>query len=381
MATGTGTVPALLARGWVTLLAGDRVAASRDAVAARAAAGARRDPAGLAEALELAVLAAPDPAAAAGLLDEAAAVWAELGDPVGDARVRLLAARLAGAAGRPAVDAAARDLTELGVRLDSGVAGALAVPAPQPPISVRTLGEFRVLRGGLPIPSAEWRSKKARDLFKILVTHRGRPATRERLVSLLWPDDPSDRTANRLSVLLSTLRTVLAPDPTEPDTGPILADRHTVTLDLSMVELDVDAFLSAAVAAQAADRGDDPAAHGLLATAEAAYTGDFLPEDPYDEWAEGLRDIARTTHIALLRALVRRTTDVDEREHHLRQLLSHDPYDEPAHRQLVYTLRAAGRHGEARRRYRDYAARMAEIGVTPAPFQPLPARQARPRGA
>jgi DNA-binding SARP family transcriptional activator/ATP/maltotriose-dependent transcriptional regulator MalT len=385
LASGTGTVPALLARGWVALQAGDRGAAGRDAAAARAAAGARRDQAGLAEALELAVLSAPEPVAAAGLLDEAAAVWAELGDPVGDARVRLLTARLAGPSGRAAVDAATRDLTELGVRLDTGVAGALAVPAPRPPIAVRTLGEFRVLRGGQPIPSAEWRSKKARDLFKILVTHRGRPATRERLVNLLWPDDPSDRTANRLSVLLSTLRTVLAPDPAEPDgspdAGPILADRHTVTLDLSMVELDVDAFLTAAATAQAADRGDDQAARGLLAAAEAAYTGDFLPEDPYDEWAEGLRDLARTTHIAVLRALIRRTGDVDQREHHLRQLLGHDPYDEPAHRQLVQTLRAAGRHGEARRRYRDYAARMAEIGVTPAPFQPVPASRARPRGA
>jgi DNA-binding SARP family transcriptional activator len=249
-----------------------------------------------------------------------------------------------------------------------------------PPISVRTLGEFRVFRGGQPIPATEWQSKKARDLFKILVTHRGQPATREQLVSLLWPDDPSDRTANRLSVLLSRLRTVLAPDRAEPDTGPILADRHTVTLDLAMVELDVDAFLTAAATAQAADRCDEPDAHGLLATAEAAYTGDFLPDDPYYEWAEELRETARCTHIALLRTLIRRTTDLDQREHQLRRLLAHDPYDEPTHHALIGTLTAAGRHSEALRRYRDYAARMAEIGVTPAPFQPVTATRSRSVG-
>jgi ATP/maltotriose-dependent transcriptional regulator MalT/DNA-binding SARP family transcriptional activator len=369
LATGTGKVMALLARGWVALLAGDRDAASRDAAAARAAAGARRDRAGLAEALELAVLAAPEPAGAVALLDEAAALWAELDDPIGDARVRLVAARLAGPSGRLTAEAVTAELQARGLRVDSGIADALAVPTPQPLITVQTLGEFRVLRGGLPIPSTEWRSKKARDLFKILVTHRGRPATRERLMNLLWPDDLADRTANRLSVLLSTLRTVLDPDRTVPEPGPILADRHTVGLDLTLVVLDIDVFLTAAADALAADRRDDPAAARLLATAETGYTGDFLPEDLYEEWAGPLRDTARTTHIALLRALVRHSTDPDLRERHLLQLLDHDAYDEQAHQGLVRTLQAAGRHGEARRRYHDYAARMAEIGITPVPLQ------------
>jgi ATP/maltotriose-dependent transcriptional regulator MalT/DNA-binding SARP family transcriptional activator len=369
VATGTGKVAAVLAHGWVALLAGDRAAANRDAAAARAVAGARRDRAGLAEALELAVLAAAEPAGAVALLDEAAALWAELDDPIGDARVRLIAARLAGPSGRLTAEAVTAELQAHGLRVDSGVADALAVPAPQPLITVQTLGEFRVLRRGLPIPSTEWRSKKARDLFKILVTYRGRPATRERLMNLLWPDDPADRTANRLSVLLSTLRTVLDPERAVPEPGPILADRHTVTLDLALVVLDIDVFLTAAADALAADRRADPAAARLLAIAETGYTGGFLPEDPYGEWADPLRDTARTTHIAILRALTRHATDADQRERHLLQLLDHDPYDEQAHQSLVSTLNAAGRHGEARRRYHDYAARMAEIGVTPAPLQ------------
>jgi DNA-binding SARP family transcriptional activator len=285
---------------------------------------------------------------------------------VGEARVQLVAARLAGPIGWPLADAATAALHRYGLRVDSGVADALAVPAPQPPIAVRTLGGFQVLRDGVPIPSTEWRSKKARDLFKILITFRGRPAARERLVSVLWPDDQSDRTANRLSVLLSTLRTVLDPDRAIPEPGPVRADRDTVALDLALIAVDLETFLSLAASAQAADRQAEPAAVGLLTAAEAAYTGDFLPEDRYDEWAEPLRDTARTTHIAVLRALVRHLADPDRREPYLLQLLDHDPYDEQAHRQLVQTLLEAGRHGEANRRYAAYVERMAEIGVTPA---------------
>jgi DNA-binding SARP family transcriptional activator len=367
LATGTGRVPALLARGFVRLLAGDRDGAAADADTARSVAGARRDAAGLAEGLELAALSATDPAAASGPLTEAGALWAELGDPVGRARVALVTARLAGPAGRRAAGAAAAALAGYGLRVDSGVAGALAVPVPAAPLAVRVLGEFQVLRAGVPVAPGEWRSKKARDLFKILVLQRGRPVSRERLIDLLWPEEAPGRTANRLSVLLSTLRTVLDPERAVPEPGPVRADRDAVALDLTRVAVDVEAFLALAAGAHDADRRADPAAAELLAAADAAYGGELLPEDPYDEWSRPLRDATRAAHVAVLRALLRRTTDPDERARHLLRLLDHDPYDEPAHQQLIGALRTAGRHGEAQRRYEVYAQRMAEIGIAPVP--------------
>ena len=52
-------------------------------------------------------------------------------------------------------------------------------------------------------------------------------------------------------------------------------------------------------------------------------------------------------------------------------MLARDPYDERAHLQLVRALSAAGRHGEARRMYRAYSGRMAEIAVEAAAFPDL----------
>ena len=54
----------------------------------------------------------------------------------------------------------------------------------------------------------------------------------------------------------------------------------------------------------------------------------------------------------------------DDAGRHLLRLLSFDPYDEPAHRELVELLTANGRHGEAQRARARYVAAMREIGVS-----------------
>ena len=45
------------------------------------------------------------------------------------------------------------------------------------PLAIQALGGFRVLRHGEPVPAEEWKSKKARDLLKILAARRGNPVT------------------------------------------------------------------------------------------------------------------------------------------------------------------------------------------------------------
>ena len=50
------------------------------------------------------------------------------------------------------------------------------------------------------------------------------------------------------------------------------------------------------------------------------------------------------------------------------RILDVDPYDEDAHLGLISSLLAQRRHGEARRAYRHYSAKMAELELEPAPF-------------
>ncbi len=360
-----GRVPALLARGWVALIAGDRDAAQADATAARALAGQRRDRAGLADSLQLTASSSGDPQAAAGLLTEAVALWRTLGDPVGEASALLALVQVSGMA--PDRTAAAQaELFKHGVRHDSRTADVLGASLPRAPrLAVQTLGTFQVLRDGVPVPAREWQSKKARDLLKILIAHRGRPVARPRLAELLWPDANSDRVGNRLSVQLSTLRAVLAVDQGTGDFEPVVADRNAVSLDPSLVDIDMERFLAAAEAARTAYRHGEPAGHALLVDAVEMYHGEFLVEELYEDWATQPREEVRSAYAALLRILVRVVPDADQRVDYLLRLLDLDGYDEGAHLHLVHILREARRHGEAQRRYELYAERMAEIGVIP----------------
>lgn len=50
------------------------------------------------------------------------------------------------------------------------------------------------------------------------------------------------------------------------------------------------------------------------------------------------------------------------------RVLERDAYDETAHLGVVRALIDAGRHGEARRAYRRYVARMAELEIEASPF-------------
>jgi len=359
----------LLAASWVALVRGDRDSALERAAEAAAEAGVRRDRGALAESLELRALAGEHAERDAERLTEAAAIWHELGNPAGEARAHLLVALLTGDA-----DAAARTETELAAVGARGYRSSLALVAPPsegPPVVVEALGRFRVVRDGEPVPAGAWQSRKARDLLKMLVARRGRPTPRDVLMEALWPGQSPAPLGNRLSVLLSTVRSVLDAQRRYEQDHFVGADKSAVWLRYEHVAVDAETFLADALDALGRARDRAPNAYDRLAAAEAAYTGDLLEEDAYEDWAIGLREELRTTYVAVVRALAElaaATGDVDATVRYSLRLLERDPYDEPAHLGLVAALEAAGRHGEARRRFRVYAGRMDEIGVEAAPF-------------
>jgi pimeloyl-ACP methyl ester carboxylesterase/DNA-binding SARP family transcriptional activator len=227
-------------------------------------------------------------------------------------------------------------------------------PRSQPPrrgatTRIMTLGRFGVERGDEEVPISEWGSRRARQLCKRLVAARGRPLTREELIDMLWPGESDmTRLGARLSVQLSSVKRVLG--------GGVVADRQTVRLDTGEVATDLEEFYAA--------KDDDAIV--------AAYGGEFLPEDRYEDWTNAGRAEARTRFVTAARRVADR-----ERSHgnHLqaaatrRLLLAADGYDEAAHHALVEELAAAGEANEARRAHAAWAAAMAEIDVEVAPFE------------
>ncbi|MGH3944668.1 MAG: BTAD domain-containing putative transcriptional regulator [Pseudonocardiaceae bacterium] len=367
---GLREVPAFLARGWVELMGDDRLGALVDADRAAVAARQRRDNPGLAEAITLGVLASSDPTVAATPLREAIDIWQETGCRLEEAATRVVAGRIG--APIPGIDAdlADRMLRDYGVEVESRrAAGPLAaLVRSAPAVSIQTLGVFQVIRDGAPIPPTVWKSKKARDLLKILIARR-RPTPRDQLMELLWPEAEPAVAGNRLSVLLSTVRDVLQPQ--SSGEGPLVTTGGAVWLNRAQVSVDVEDFLTRATAALDADRAKAPDATTRVEAALAAHTGDFLEEDPYQEWGCALAEEVRATRIALLRALAARLRDAGDTDAVVRcslRLLEQDRYDEEAHLNLVGVLLEGGRLGEARRHYRTYVSRMTEIDVQPSPL-------------
>ncbi|MGN9909401.1 tetratricopeptide repeat protein [Phytohabitans sp. LJ34] len=353
-----------MARGWVALAAGEPVRAQACAEQAVATARACRQADVLAEALELAAAVTGEASLARAALAEAEAIWCRAGaEPAAD-RVRVLLGRLPGADGpqRWAAREATRRLVALGV---PAVEGASLPPVEAAPVRVRVLGRFDVVVGGQAVPLPAWRSRQARTLLKILIARRGRPVPRGELCELLWPDDEPSRTAHRLSVLLSAVRNVLDPSRQRPADHYLRADPAGVCFDIGRVALDVEDLLrDAAHGLRLAREGHPERAREILAEVDAAYRGDAFDDEPYEEWADGLREEARAVWLRALRELAelcRRAGDLDQAATTLVRLLVTDAYDEPAHRALVEVLRVAGRHGEAQRAFERWAGAMRSI--------------------
>ncbi|WFE52398.1 BTAD domain-containing putative transcriptional regulator [Micromonospora sp. WMMD1155] len=360
---GPDSATARLALGWVALETGDHERAAEVARTASTAARLHRDRAALAEALELRGAAAVDPDDTRQAWREAEATLHDIRSAVAADRLAVLLSRLPGADPQERVNArlAAERLTAAGVPPPTlsrqGPCGVAQV-------TVRTLGRFEVFVDGAHVPATAWQSRKARDLLRILAARRGRAVPREQLGEMLWPNQDPDRVGHRLSVALSTLRGVLDPQRRTPTDHFVIAAHPSLALDVGHVELDVEEFLAeAAHGFRLAEQGETDSARATLLLAEQRYRGDFLEDEPYDDWSRATREEARRVYLRVVRKLASLAYAVDETVRHLGRALELEPYDEGVHGEFVRTLTAAGRHGEAAQAYRRYVEAMSSIGV------------------
>lgn len=149
---------------------------------------------------------------------------------------------------------------------------------PQPRINV--LGRFEVLSlGG---ERAEWTSRKARELLKMLVAAQGAPTPREVFMDVLWPNENPAILNNRFSVAVNVIRRALDPEKLRPTQHHVVTDGDSIRLNTAHVDIDVERFLMLARRADAASRK----------AATELYRGVAFPEDLYADWAVEIRDHA-----------------------------------------------------------------------------------------
>lgn len=367
-----GDARALLSAGWVAHAVDDATFAQECASKAIAEAGRRHDLTALADGLELRAAIADtsgDDADVAALLDEAASAWQETGDVIRIAINRLLRARHAKDRGGEA--AARSTLNGLGIRVDaSRIAGPLhaAGQVTPPLVAIRTLGAFSVAINGEPLSTSAWPSRKSRALVKILASSRRRAISRAALSEILWPGVPD--TSARLSVILSTTRTLFDPERRYPSDHFLVTTKDDVRLNLDTVGCDIAEFEELANAGLLARREGSPDALAILQAAAVRYPAPFLAEEVDSDWAAEARERLQWLSADVKRGIVELLHAQGESESAigwLVALVSDDSYDEAAHLDLVRSLVRSRRHGEAARAYSAYERRMRELGVEPTP--------------
>ena len=231
------------------------------------------------------------------------AIWRDLREP---ARRGSRRAARGAALGRRRLRARAAEerLRELGAR---GYRADAVAPPPARP------GRPRRHPGARTLPRAARR--RAGPAHRLAVAEGARPPEDPRRASgppdaARLPDggavaraETPERSATASPCSSSTVRTVLDPEKRFDADHFIAADRSSVWLQSENLAVDVERFLDAASEALAALRDGSPDAVRRLAAAEAAYSGDFLEEDAYEEWALALREEARAAYTEVARAL------------------------------------------------------------------------------
>src|SRR4051794_12422922 len=143
-------------------------------------------------------------------------------------------------------------------------------------VNVTLLGGFAATVDGVTVPDSAWRLKKGRELVKLLALARGHRLHRDQALDVLWRELAPSAAANNLHQAVHVARRVLG-------SGAIQVRDEVLSLEAS-VEVDVDQLERAAADARRMKTAS------AYRAALALYRGELLPENRYDDWAEGRRD-------------------------------------------------------------------------------------------
>ncbi|GAB4109696.1 MAG: BTAD domain-containing putative transcriptional regulator [Roseiflexaceae bacterium] len=304
----------------------------------------------------------------------------------GDHQVRIRAITLIGELGIVSAYATLRNLTKerhLEVRQAAETALERLVYHPTHQLQVRTLGGFSLMRGEYEVRDRDWRSSKARQLFQLLLTERGRAVNREQIQEILWPEMDAEAASNNLRVTVNRLNKALEPD--RPEGAPstyLIQQADTFSLNLRMMVVDAIQFTEAAEEAhQALSRSQRSIAIAAFQRAVGWYRGSYLPDCTYDDWSgverERLASLFSDIALTLGKLLLE-----DQLPHEAVGLawrvLEQDRVSEEAYQLLIQAHLLLGERSTALRLYERCRAMLhQEFGIDPLPETIALAERAR----
>lgn len=177
-----------------------------------------------------------------------------------------------------------------------------------PAITIRLLGEFSIRsNSGERVDDAHWSGRrKARQLLAHLVLAEGKPVHAHTIENALWFGKHNDSDVKRrLAPLVYVIRKAFTQVSNVPADQTLVVSRGVYTLKLRPTDLcDVTAFSRSARACINAASAEDAGQYGNDAI--ALYAGEFLPDEPEDDWIY----TTRLELVALFGGVVKNMLDV-----------------------------------------------------------------------
>jgi DNA-binding SARP family transcriptional activator len=245
-------------------------------------------------------------------------------------------------------------------------------PQPEPASSVATLSVHMLGTFNMTVADAAVKlpASRAVSLLKYLLLHHKQTLSRDMLMDIFWPDAEPEMARNNLNVSLHSLRKALR---AATDLPIILFEDGMYSLSTNLqVWLDVEEFERCIKAGQRLEAREQLTAAILeYETAISLYQGDFLEQNPYEEWTILDRERLR---IAYLDTLDRLSQIYFEEERYsacrtaCQLILQRDPCREDAHCLLMRCYSRQRQHHLALRQYQVCAEMLrSELQVEPAP--------------
>ncbi|GIQ68779.1 response regulator [Xylanibacillus composti] len=208
----------------------------------------------------------------------------------------------------------------------------------------------------------KWRTAKARELFALLLHHKGSWMDKDYLLETLWPEQDPEKAMTYLHTSVSQSRKLIR----DGFPGSSLDfSLGSYRLNLDSRQTDVDEFLQLASLVKSVNSEQE---RGACERMIALYKGDYLEEHDYG-WAKPKRDQLVQLYTQAVIATAKYETHTGRARLALSRLLplqQKEPYSDELCRAMMEAYAYLGDSHALRQHYEEFSALLAsELGVRP----------------
>ena len=246
----------------------------------------------------------------------------------------------------------------IGSRMGKAILGETAQPSglPEPVrLEVRCLGRFEVSSGWQRIE--RWQSAKAKSVFQYLMSRPREPVIKDVLMETIWPGCDPQAANNNLKTAMHGLRQTISSLFCKKESFPHVLFVQGSYLTNPEIELwvDVEEFEQHWMLGRRLEKeGKMTEAIQEFQLAEELYRGDYLEDEPYEEWTLLRREALKDIYVIILSKLAEYSMKTADYESHIvycQKILARDSCHEEAYRWLIRSYVRLGQRHRAQQWY------------------------------